>query len=144
MRKPRPKLEYSPRLTSAPHNGPLSDVCVMLVEDEHTLAVVLLDYLEDLGAQIVGPIDTVAEGLSVVANQKFDVAILDVNLGGERTYAIADELRKRAIPFIFLTGYASWAAPDYHDVPVLQKPFDQETLLPTLASLLGRTDLSAR
>ena len=51
------------------------------------------------------------------------VAILDIGLGDETVYPVADALRTRGIPFMFATGYSAWVIPKgYADVPVAEKP----------------------
>jgi CheY-like chemotaxis protein len=54
----------------------------------------------------------------------FDLAILDVNLDGRKSFPVADILSSRGIPFLFATGYgASGIEPAYAGSPVLSKPF---------------------
>ena len=73
------------------------------------------------------PCNTAALALS--RSEAFDLAILDLNLGGVLTYPVADALRDRGVPFIFATGYGSSGLKDtYTDLPTLQKPFNQEAL----------------
>jgi hypothetical protein len=50
---------------------------------------------------------------------------LDVNLGGEHVFPVADELVRRGVPVIFATGYdaASVLPPAHRDRPRLEKPF---------------------
>jgi len=117
-------------------HGSFAGCRILLVEDEIALADILLDYLRAEGAHIIGPIDNVEDALSALRTNKIDAAILDISLRGERTYAIADKLQKIDVPFIFLTGNTSWAAPGYDTVPMLQKPFDQGLLKVTLSNLL--------
>jgi CheY-like chemotaxis protein len=105
-------------------HGSFAGYHILLVEDEIILADILLDYLKAEGAHIIGPVDNVEDALSAVRTNNIDAAILDINLRGERTYAIADKLQNIDVPFIFLTGNISWAAPGYDTVPMLQKPFD--------------------
>ena len=69
-------------------------------------------------------------------------AILDVNLGKERTYSVADILAARSIPFIFVTGYNP-ADVDrrFAAIPILEKPIDPATLRQLFAG--GRLNLPA-
>src|SRR5213594_3041720 len=61
------------------------------------------------------------------------IAVLDINLGGEKSYAVAEALAKRGIKFVFSTGYADGRLqPPWQDRPVLQKPFGQEQLAEAL------------
>lgn len=98
---------------------------LLIVEDETLVAMMLEDMLIELGHDVVGPAGCVASALNCLADNAVDGALLDVNLGaGEKSYAIADALEVRSIPFVFVTGYGG-AGVDarYSGIPVLQKPF---------------------
>jgi len=99
---------------------------LLVVEDEYMMAEDLRRDLEKAGAQVVGPVPSVADALTVLAREEaIDGAILDVNLRGEKAYPVADALRERAIPFVLATGYEQWALPEaYKDVPRCDKPVD--------------------
>jgi CheY-like chemotaxis protein len=117
-----------------------SGVCyprVLVVEDEALIGLLLKDMLEDLGYAIVGPIARYDEALAAARESEFELAILDVNLGGKSGTSIADILAKRGIPFAFATGYGHQLAKQYSHVPNLQKPFEQDELRRALSGLLG-------
>jgi CheY-like chemotaxis protein len=112
---------------------------VFLVEDEYLIRMLLEDMLADLGYAIAAAVGTIAEASDVAATAQFDVAILDVNVGGQEIYPVADILAKRGLPFVFVTGYgAGGMAEGYRDRPVLQKPFQTEQIKATLAGLLSQ------
>jgi CheY-like chemotaxis protein len=110
---------------------------VLLVEDEALVAMLMEDLLHDLDwgeVVIAGRIDQAIEAAKSAA---FDLAILDVNLAGTLTYPVADVLRERGIPFIFVTGYAAGGlTPGYAGCPTLQKPFRRGDLVAALSRLL--------
>jgi CheY-like chemotaxis protein len=113
---------------------------LLVVEDEYLIAADLASVLEGLGAEVTGPAGTLAEALTLVETEgdRLDAAVLDVNLGEERVYPVADALRQREIPFVFTTGYDAAALPQsYADVPRCQKPTDERRLARCLSSLLG-------
>jgi CheY-like chemotaxis protein len=111
---------------------------LLLVEDEVLVGMMMRDVLTDLGFFVAGPFCTVAEATSAATSAAFDCAILDVNLGGEPVYPVADLLRECQVPFIFVTGYDDKGLdPGYVDAPVLQKPIDQGNLKDLLASVIG-------
>ena len=99
---------------------------VLVVEDESLVAMMLCDMLEDLGCAVVGPTATVTGALALLdAGAPPDGALLDVNLGGESAYGVADALARRAVPFIFVSGYGRGGIdPRYAQAPVLSKPFE--------------------
>jgi DNA-binding NarL/FixJ family response regulator len=78
---------------------------VLVVEDEPIVAMCLEDMLDALGCVIVGPASRLAEGLALAESAEIDVAILDINLDGERSTTIAECLRARGVPFAFASGY---------------------------------------
>jgi len=105
---------------------------ILLVEDEHTLAQLLQDLLNHTG-YVVTHVDSVGDALESVANEHFDAAVLDINLGDEEVYPVAEELRAQDVPFFFASarGVAGLARP-YRDHPIVPKPYriDQiETML---------------
>jgi CheY-like chemotaxis protein len=108
----------------------LSGRCILIVEDEYLIAVDLARSLEDLGVVVLGPAGSVADALALAASEPLlDAAVLDVNLGSEQVFPVADALLARGIPFIFATGYDDWIVPDdYADAPRLQKPIDTRAL----------------
>jgi two-component sensor histidine kinase/DNA-binding response OmpR family regulator len=109
--------------------SPLSVRRVMIVEDEALVALVLADQLIDMGLSVVGPCSSVATAAAAAAESEFDAAILDVNLGGELVYPVADLLTTRGIPFVFVTGYGRDSIDRrYADAPVFEKPVEREAL----------------
>ncbi|HEX7885356.1 MAG TPA: response regulator [Phenylobacterium sp.] len=109
----------------------LAGTRLLIVEDETLVAMMVEDMLSDLGCVVVDVAGTVARGLSLVGdpNLALDGAILDVNLGGEKVYPVADVLQAHRIPFIFATGYGvAGIAEGYEHVPALAKPYDLSRL----------------
>ena len=116
----------------------LSGKRILVVEDEMMIAMLLEDTLLDLGCIVLGPASGCAQALALVNGAAdIDAGILDVNLGGERSFPVADVLRERRIPFMFATGYGSAGIPDaYAQHPVIIKPFDPVAVADALASIL--------
>jgi PAS domain S-box-containing protein len=102
---------------------------ILLVEDEALVAMMMRDSLVELGFSVVGPFDRADEALACASDQPLDAAILDVNLGGDLVYPVAERLTRRDVPFVFVTGYdAENIDTRYAHVPVLQKPIEREVL----------------
>ena len=102
---------------------------ILLVEDEALIGAMFKELLTELGFQVVGPIADFNEGQAAAETAEIRGAILDVNLGRERTYPIADILAARSIPFIFVTGYnPADVERRFAAVPILEKPIDTATL----------------
>ena len=86
---------------------------VLVVEDDYFLADDMKAEFERAGAEVLGPVGRVKEALDLLdACERLDGAILDINLGGEKVYDVADALRARAIPFVFATGYDAEIIPE--------------------------------
>jgi CheY-like chemotaxis protein len=103
----------------------MSKFAVLIVEDEFLIAAQIERVVSGLDCDIVGPASIPAEALDLIEGGEVDAAILDVTLrNGEKVYPVADELRRRNIPFTFLTASGpSGVDPDYSDQPVISKPF---------------------
>ncbi len=111
---------------------------ILLVEDETMIAMLVEDMLEDLGHNLAAVTGRLEEALTLIGSEAFDLAILDLNLGGILTYPVADVLREKSIPFIFATGYGSSGLKEaYSDLPTLQKPFNQEDLSQAITATLS-------
>jgi CheY-like chemotaxis protein len=99
---------------------------ILLVEDDYLIAMDVEASLQADGAQVIGPAATVPAALALISRtEDIDAAILDINLRGTTSYAIADALQARGVPLIFVTGYDERVVPArYTGIPVCQKPFD--------------------
>jgi CheY-like chemotaxis protein len=109
---------------SEPSRTSLAGLKVLVVEDEALVSMLLEDMLGDLGCEIVGPIMRLHEALQLAQDraQAIDIAVLDVNLAGERSFPVAEALEARGCLFVLSTGYDDiderWRAR-----PMLRKPF---------------------
>ena len=111
----------------------LSGLRVLLVEDEVLVAMYVEDLLEEAGCRVVGPVPRLEQALSTVAETPLDLAILDVNLNGDHVWPVADALRARGVPHVFLTGYTGDTVPGEHaDTRRLTKPIKAADLYETL------------
>jgi CheY-like chemotaxis protein len=92
----------------------LDGVKVLVLEDSDLIAELIEDMLLQAGAIVVGTTKSVALALHVLATQAVDLACLDINLGDENSFRVADELASRGIPFVFVTAYAAGILPQRH------------------------------
>ena len=111
---------------------------VLVIEDEPFIAMGLEQLLPRLGLEVMGVATHLREALAKAETGGFDLAILDVNLGGELSYRVADVLLAKAVPFVFCTAYADVAFGRYAHVPVLQKPFEKKALARAIEDALAR------
>lgn len=110
---------------------------ILIVEDEAMLAFGLEQDLLDAGYTTVGPARSLQAAQKAVVDESFHFAILDINLNGELAYPVADELARRGVPFIFVSGYGTESIPEeYRAFPRLSKPYDPAHLLRELERLV--------
>jgi len=115
----------------------LSDLRILVVEDEALVTMLLQDTLEEMGCKQVTVAMWPDEALDLINQATFDVAVLDLNLNGEESYSVADELLRRGIPYFFSTGYDPKVLPAIHaSRPLLRKPYCQADLITVLGKLL--------
>jgi len=120
-------------------NRLLAGLSVLVVEDEAIISFMVEDMLSELGAQDVRVAANVANALALIDSKKPDLAVLDVNLGGERAYPVAERLDADGIPFVFTTGYGkSGLDPRWTAKTVVQKPFTVPIMADALRGLLRR------
>jgi len=102
---------------------------VLLVEDEALVALMIQETLAEFGFDVLGPVGTLSEALAAARERRIDAAVLDINLGDELVYTVAEILAQRGIPFVFVTGYdADSIDARFSGIPVLQKPIERESL----------------
>jgi CheY-like chemotaxis protein len=116
----------------------LSGKRVLVVEDESLVAMLIEEFLEDLGCTVAAIAGRLDEAASLAETLPIDLAVLDVNLDGAPSYGIAETLGRRGIPFVLATGYGGTALPAaLKSVRVLTKPFTREQLEVALAAALS-------
>ena len=111
--------------------------CILIVEDEPLIAMMLEDFILALGHDVLGPCESVSQALAVVEKDGFDLAILDVNLKGENVWPVAAALRARAIPFVLASGGHVEPPPaEFKDVPMIEKPYTIDRVTPIIDAAL--------
>ncbi len=102
---------------------------VLVVEDELLIALDVEAMVEGLGCVVIGPMATVGDALAAVVQTSLDGAVLDINLGKERVWPVAELLAEKNIPFVLATGYGRSEIPArFTPFPVLVKPLTAITL----------------
>lgn len=115
----------------------LTNMKMLIVEDEMLIMMAIEDMLVDLGCTAITVAGTIEQALDLIASQTFDLATLDVNVNGQRSYAVAAALAGRGVPFAFSTGYGEHGVGEgFGDRPVLTKPYNEHQLVTVLTGLL--------
>lgn len=111
---------------------------VLIVEDESLVAMLIEDVVTDLGHDVVAIAGRLEQGIELAGRLAVDIAIVDLNLNGQRTFPIAEILKSRGIPIVFATGYGvSGVTEEWRGAPVLQKPFQPRDLEAAIALALA-------
>ncbi len=136
-----PAIRFVKPIGHAPALPPaqvLNGKTVLLVEDSLIIALDAEDILKRLGARHVTTAGTVEHALEAIDNDRPELALLDINLGDQTSFAIADRLHKLGIPFLFATGYGEQAQlPATHQPrTVIQKPYTLENVARMLSALV--------
>ena len=117
---------------------------VLVVDDEPLIAALIVEWLEQLGYEPLGPARTVEQAIAMIDNDRPDAAILDVSLGDEHSYSVADRLKTESIPFAFATGRDRQSIPPAHaNVPLLIKPYDLTAITEVMENLRSGSTLRA-
>jgi DNA-binding response OmpR family regulator len=126
------------RMTAEPRD--LAGTRVLVLEDETLVSMMVEDMLADLACEVVGPFARLDQATDAVAALELpiDVALLDVNLGRQQSFPLAEILREKGVPFVFTTGYDdSGIPPEWRDRPALRKPFMLHHMKDALEKALG-------
>jgi CheY-like chemotaxis protein len=116
-------------------------VTVLLVEDETLIRMMIADMVEELGHTIVAEAGNMTEALALAQTADFEIAVLDINVGGAKIEPVADVIAGRRLPFIFASGYGAAGVPEkFRDRPTLQKPFPKERLGKAIEETLRESD----
>jgi len=93
--------------------------------------------IEELGHDVVAEAGNITEALKLAKTTDFGIAILDINVGGERIEPVAEIIHDRLLPFVFASGYGAAGLPEkFRGRTVLQKPFLVKQLAEAIAVAL--------
>lgn len=104
---------------------------VLVVEDNWIIAGELADSLEAANAVVLGPCSTLEDAGMQVAYS--ELAILDVDVRGRSSFALADQLIRLDVPYVFFTGYDRTLLPErFSGIDVITKPRTSEAAVQQL------------
>jgi CheY-like chemotaxis protein len=99
-------------------------LAIFVVEDEALLKMMIVDMIEELGHRVCCEASGLDEAERMARDWEFDLAILDVNIGGKVSTPVAEIVSARKLPIVFATGYGTAGLPDaFRERPCVQKPF---------------------
>ena len=118
---------------------------ILLIEDDPIVGIDVVDGLENAGAQVLGPIETVADAMTAMSSDNaFDAVLLDAHLADGSVVGILDVLKARGTPYVMMTGDENFGIRYSPDAPCVPKPIDMRKVLRLLASLCDAADPAGR
>ncbi len=112
---------------------------VLVVEDEFLVAMDAEDMLRAFGFADIRIESRAEPALEALETETFGLVLLDMNLNGRRSDALAQALAARRIPFVVTTGY-QLAESDLEDLggpAYLRKPYGAAQLRQAVDAALG-------
>ena len=112
---------------------------ILVVEDEAILAMDIVAEIEDHNGVVLGPVMTLEQGILALRDEKPDACIVNINLGPDKVYELADLLIGENVPFVFASSESRAAIPDrFNGVPLHSKPI---RMIEAAAALMRNGDL---
>ena len=106
---------------------------ILVVEDEYLLAADIADQIEDHNGVVLGPVETLEQGMNALRDEEPDACIVNINLGPDKVYELADLLIEQDVPFVFASSETRASIPARFDgVPLHSKPLDMVKAAATL------------
>ena len=96
---------------------------ILLVEDDVLIGMMLVDMFDALGLPEPAQATTNDEALAIIAAESIGGALVDINLGDEKGWPVADALAERGIPFAFTSGGGDVIPPAHAHRKLITKPF---------------------
>lgn len=143
-------LGVGPKVCGAPILGPgplargrvyvqAARMEILLVEDSPEVSLITVEYLTELGHQVVAVADAEL-AVTEIAQRRFDAVMTDVSLPGMSGIELAKELIKSypKLPVVIASGYGALnidflLGQAQVNVLVLPKPYDMDMLEKTLS-----------
>lgn len=117
---------------------------VLIVEDSPVIAVDAEQRLQDDGWFVVGPAYDMDQAIDLAKREQIDAAIVDLNIRGEKSFAVMQILHERKIPFLITSGYADWSMPEeWRNHPRMQKPYELDALVGAVCDIGGKDQAAA-
>jgi CheY-like chemotaxis protein len=125
-------------------------VKILVVEDEHIVAMDLMSRLRNLGYEVPDSASSGEEAIEKAGRWRPDLVLMDIFLNGEMDgIQAAEQIRSRYnIPIIYLTAYADTNTLQRAKVTepfgYVLKPFDERELLTTIEMALYKYRIEQR
>ena len=102
---------------------------ILILEDDPAIAFDLQAILEGEGHEIIESISSLTEAYQHL-DDEFDCALLDIDVIGGKSFAIAEALKERDIPFVFVSASQPSDLPDtLRQAAFVAKPYEEKAVL---------------
>ncbi|HEY0596927.1 response regulator [Sphingopyxis sp.] len=96
---------------------------ILLVEDDVLIGMMLADMFDALDLPEPAQATSNEEALAFIAAEPLGGALVDINLGDQKGWPVADALAERGIPFAFTSGGGDVIPPAHAHRKLIAKPF---------------------
>ena len=73
----------------------LTECRTLLMEDDYYLALDACEWLKEAGADVVGPVASAKQAMTLIEEGPVDAAVLDINLSFGPDFSVARHLREQ-------------------------------------------------
>lgn len=110
---------------------------ILVVEDDASTVVMVESALMEAGCRVYTAQD-IRRAHKIAATKRIDCALLDIGIGEDNVFSVADVLAVNKVPIIFLSGYDKGDLPHrYQNRLILPKPYLFADLARALVSAMN-------
>jgi DNA-binding response OmpR family regulator len=111
-----------------------SNAEILIIEDNLYVSLDLASAIEELGGQVIGPVDTVGDALELIEHGSIAAAVVDCELRDRDSGPVVHELVARRLPFVIHCSTPLLSVTDVvpTDTPVLIKPLSPQAVVTCL------------
>ncbi len=111
---------------------------ILIVEDDVLIGMMLVDMFDALDLPEPAQATTNEEALAIIAGESVAGALVDINLGDEKGWPVADALAEKDIPFAFTSGGGDVIPPAHAHRKLVTKPFRISDIEATLDQFFAK------
>ena len=118
-----------PETQNGDNGASLAGLRALVIEDSWIAADAIKSILESTGLDVVGAAGTLAEAERLSGMHELDIAVVDIELHGEMTYGLIEQLCDRGVCVVVVSGYELPARLVDKVAAVMPKPIRAVALL---------------
>lgn len=122
----------------------MPQLSILIIEDEAIIGMLLSEVLVGLGHSVIGVVGTESAAVTLAAEYKPDLLIVDAGLTKGNGIAAVDQIiADRYVPHFFTTGNALKVRLMKPDAIILEKPFHEAEIVDAIARALAQVPIQA-